>query len=69
MELDCVCVSLEVELGDIYTYRSLTCLTWAEITLRQHHLWPSQCFVLIKPVELKMGSKKGYICVSITVDG
>ena len=43
--------------------------TWAEITLRQHHLWPSQCFVLIKPVELKMGSKKGYICVSITVDG
>ena len=27
---------------------------WAEITLRQHHLWPSQCFVLIKPVVVKM---------------
>ena len=37
---------------EMYNVGVLYCksmLTWAEITLRQHHLWPSQCFVLIKP--------------------
>ena len=29
-------------------YPLYKCLTWAEITLCQHPLGPSQCFVLIK---------------------
>ena len=41
--------------------------TWAEITLRQHHLWPSQCFVLIKPVGYRVEERKKTLLDDILV--
>ena len=53
-----IIVHIEYRLMSIYV-----CMrTWAEITLRQHHLWPSQCFVLIKPVMINSRDRKVVYC-------